>query len=332
MNNPFNYQNDLTGFRSTLATEVAKHDQNVSNAYQRAVGQKADLIAKAKELKSAGEELVKQGLEAEIIPVAGKAVFKGGKAVATALKNRFGGSASESSGPVEEGAEGSGDPVEVEGAGDIELPSVGSGPAPVSSSTQPFGEINENTLTNSSPFTRNQPRASDITERVGNAEQTASNEVENLGSRAEQTAQEGAEAIGDTAEGAGNAISEAVQGATTAGEDALAGAGEAISGAAEGISSGIGAATGAIESGIGAATEGLTDAAVATSWIPFVGEVLGGLAAASALGAAGYGLYEEIKGGDAESAAEASNLQIAPTPKLNVAGSFVAPQQTSVEQ
>ncbi len=329
MNNPFNYQNDLTGFRSTLATEVAKHDQNVSNAYQRAVGQKADIVAKAKELKSAGEELVKQGLEAEVIPVAGKAVFKGGKAVATALKNRFGGSASESSGPVEEGSQVSGDPVRVEGSGDVELPSIGENPAPVSSSNQPFGEIDENTLSNSSPFTRNQPRATDMVERVGNAEQTASNEAENLGSRAEQTAQEGAEAIGDTAEGAGNAISEAVQGATTAGEDALAGAGEAISGAAEGA---IGAATGAIEGGVGAATEGLIDAAAATSWIPFVGEVLGGIAAASALGAAGYGLYEEIKGGAAESAAEASKLQIAPTPKLNVAGSFVAPQQTSVEQ
>ncbi len=328
MNNPFNYQNDLTGFRSTLATEVAKHDQNVSNAYQRAVGQKADIVAKAKELKSAGEELVKQGLEAEVIPVAGKAVFKGGKAVATALKNRFGGSASESSGPVEEG-EATGDPVRVEGSGDVELPSIGENPAPVSSSNQPFGEIDENNLSDSPPLTRNQPRATDMVERVGNAEQTASNEAENLGSRAEQTAQEGAEAIGDTAEGAGNAISEAVQGATTAGEDALAGAGEAISGAAEGA---IGAATGAIEGGVGAATEGLIDAAAATSWIPFVGEVLGGIAAASALGAAGYGLYEEIKGGAAESAAEASKLQIAPTPKLNVAGSFVAPQQTSVEQ
>lgn len=374
MNNPFNYQNDLTGFRSQLATEVAKHDQNVQNSIARAVGEKQKIVAKAKELKSAGEELVKQGLEAEIVPVAVGKAYKGGKALYSAVKNRFSSVAGEEN-PVQSiGSENTlGDitgqlpsdgqvPVPRAGVATENTTSSGGGEIEMSDLSQPaeggamdineptdvFGGISEEDLMGSAPFTRSSrpPPGNQMAERVGQAEQTASENAENLASNAEQSAREGAEAvqsvgesIGQEASNAGNAISDAVSGAEQTASEAISGAGEALSGAGDAVSSGISAlSSGAgdltgegIEGAIGTASGELAELAGATSWIPFVGEVFGGLAAIGGLATAGYGLYEEIKGGDDESKAEQQKIQPRAVPKLNVAGSFIAPQQTSVE-
>ena len=119
-----------------------------------------------------------------------------------------------------------------------------------------------------------------------------------------------AEGAGDVAQGVGDAISAGAEGAS----DAIAGGAEAAEGAA------------------GAAAEGLAEAAAATSWIPFVGEILGAAAAATGLAAAGYGVYEEIAGGAKEAAAEKipGTLNRNQLPSANLAGGYIAPVASSV--
>lgn len=85
------------------------------------------------------------------------------------------------------------------------------------------------------------------------------------------------------------------------------------------------------EAGAEVAAEGLGEAAAATSWIPFVGEILAGAAAATGIGAGVAGLVEEGQGGDEEKKAEAmpNNTPKAP-PALNIAGSYVVPTRSSL--
>ena len=71
------------------------------------------------------------------------------------------------------------------------------------------------------------------------------------------------------------------------------------------------------------------ETAEVTSWIPVAGEVLGGLASLGGLIAAGVGLYDEVVGENQESEAEKTSTSFQ-KPAINVAGTFIAPQQRSV--
>ncbi len=369
MNNPFSYQNDLTGFRSQISANINKHDNIVAQAQSRAVSRKNALIQRAKDVKASGEELVKQGLEGAAIPHAGKAIYKGGKAVYRALtgnqtaagqqsgnsqldSNNTDSLNSTSRGGPTDGTEDqqvdTGDGVEMTGRGG---PVEGTASEPGANA---FGEIDENTLTQSSPFTRNISRGSDITGRVGEAEQEASNNAEQLAQQTSQQAEDAVSNLQSTAQEGENAVNDALSSGRNAVDNAISGVGEDLQATADGISEGLsnavsggledlassggsaldgvtGAVTGGIEDGVGAGISALAEATGATSWIPFIGEVMGGVTAAAALGAAGYGLYEEIKGGDEVDQAEQAKLNVPQAPKLNVAGSFIAPQQTSVQ-
>lgn len=86
---------------------------------------------------------------------------------------------------------------------------------------------------------------------------------------------------------------------------------------------------------MGAVDTGLDEAAAATSWIPFIGEILGGAAAIASLGTAIAGGVEAIEAGNKEDqvqkqgvAAVAAVRQQAQTAQ-NVAGGYVAPTVTS---
>ena len=94
----------------------------------------------------------------------------------------------------------------------------------------------------------------------------------------------------DLAQDAGDAITAGTEGAEGA-ASALSGAGDALAGAASGVGD-------AVAGGLAAGESALAETAAATSWIPFVGEVLGGIAAVGGLITAGVGVYDDIVGGD----------------------------------
>lgn len=364
MNNPFSYQNDLTGFRSQISANVNKHDNIVALAQSRAVSRKNALIQKAKDVQSKGEELVKQGLEGAAIPHAGKAIYKGGRAVYNALTGnntaagqQSGNSQLDSNNTDSINSTSRGQPTDgVEdqpiNTGEVEMTGRFTAQPVEGTSTEPgsnaYGEIDEDALTNSSPFTRNQARGSEITQRVADAEQEASNNAERLSSNAAQDAEDAIGNLQSTAQEGENAVSDALSSGRNAVDNVVSGVGDDLEGAADGLSeavsnitsdagdllssggSALDGVSGALSEGVGAGISALSEATAATSWIPFVGEVMAGVTAATALGAAGYGLYEEIAGGDQLDAAEDAKLNVPPPPKLNVSGSFIAPQQTSV--
>lgn len=350
MNNAFNYQNDLTGFRSQLSEITKNHDNAVANAAAVAIGTKSRLIQKAKDLKEAGDSLVKQGLEAEIVPTAGAAIFKGGKALYGKIASKLGNAA---------------DDVAETGGNSIESISSSAGNEGASTITQ-SGRVtriarpsNPNTneefrrgqgqemrsrelddVEDERPFIDETPDPYGRQPTEGTANNTGADAPQtdtdggNIRSRVGEAEGDVEQAAGDVGEDAGNALSQAVSGASDAAEAAASGAADAASGLASGAADLAGAAaSGAsdLASGIAGAASGLEEAAAATSWIPFVGEVMGGVAAAAALGAAGYGAYEEIKGAIQEGAADATKIMPKPVAPADVAGSFIAPQQSSQE-
>ncbi len=354
MNNAFNYQNDLTGFRSQLSEITKNHDNAVANAAAVAIGTKSRLIQKAKDLKEAGDSLVKQGLEAEIVPTAGAAIYKGGRALYGKVAQKLGGAADE---------------VAESGGNSIESISSSAGNEGASAVSQ-GGEVELNTLSSNVPTEpsysavarpsnpnvnsefrsgqgrdmeqfRSQPTEGAANNTGADAAQTDT-DGSNIRSRVGQAEGETKEAdmgdLGGDVEGvagdAENALSSAVSGASDAAEAASSAASSAASAAASGASDLAGAAaSGAsdLASGLSGAASGLEEAAAATSWIPFVGEIMGGVAAAAALGAAGYGAYEEIKGAIQEGQAEGTKIMPKPVAPADVAGSFIAPQQSSQE-
>lgn len=121
---------------------------------------------------------------------------------------------------------------------------------------------------------------------------------------------------------------------TTGGNQASTGTGEAVD---EGET----ALTNTAETGaedlaeMGAVDTGLDEAAAATSWIPFIGEILGGAAAIASLGTAIAGGVEAIEAGNVEDkvqkqgVAAVAAIQQQRQTAQNVAGGYVAPVVTS---
>ena len=119
-----------------------------------------------------------------------------------------------------------------------------------------------------------------------------------------------------------------------AGADGAEGASNLATGLGEGAEdlAETGASTLGDLGGMAAGESALADAAAATSWIPFVGEVLGGIAAVGGLVAAGVGIYDDIKGGGLQQKADdmASSLKKSQLPSVSVAGAYSAPLASSV--
>ena len=359
MNNAFNYQNDLTGFRSQLSEITTKHDNAVSNARAVAVGGKARLIQKAKDLKEAGDSLVKQGLEAEIVPTAGAAIFKGGKALYSRLSAPSqGGATNTGVDAPQTTTDGTnvtsrvGDATTDTGdAADSSIQTLKDGRRVARTIARPAGQgggaadqqgselmeekptirgFKNATQDGGDPYGNEQPQGE--TKEGGDEEGDIGGDA---GDAADAAGDAAGDALSSAADAGADALSSAVGGVGDAAATAASAAGDAaaaaISGASDLAGSAAAAASGTAE-GLSGAASGLAEAAGATSWIPFIGEVVGGVAALAALGAAGYGAYEEIKGAINEGTAEATKVvpkQVAPA---DVTGSFIAPQQSSQEE
>tara|TARA_R110000796_G_scaffold90169_5_gene193940 strand:- start:3075 stop:4220 length:1146 start_codon:yes stop_codon:yes gene_type:complete len=139
---------------------------------------------------------------------------------------------------------------------------------------------------------------------------------------------------GDAAQAAADAASSGVTAASDAASAAAGGAADAASAAAQaagGAASAAGDAASAALAGGGAAAESaLAEVAAATSWIPFIGEIMGGVAAVGGLVTAGIGIYDDVKGGIQQGAAEAMADKASNLPSVDLAGSYIAPISSSV--
>ena len=365
MNNPFTLQNDLNAFRGAVANEVNFYDHKVSVLQSNQMAKRTKALQRAKEFVGKGEELVKQGLEGAAVPHLSKMVYKGGKLVYNRIKGRASGEANNEGGNIEnnDSVESSNDvdsgstqpdatgETQATSGGDIEMQDLGrnydatgeggtelqdmvevggrQGATTGIESAEADAYANEGLRgtrsTNVSQIDdqrRMRMEDVDAPEEPGQVRPRArANNADDLGedladdaADVEQSGGSLAEGAGDIAQGAGDALSAGAEGVS-----------EAISGGAE-------AAEGAATAGIEGAASGLAEAAAATSWIPFVGEILGAAAAATGLAAAGYGVYEEIAGGAKEAAAEKIPGQLTKQqlPSANLAGGYIAPVRSSV--
>ena len=152
---------------------------------------------------------------------------------------------------------------------------------------------------------------------------------------------------GDAAESAGNAARSAASTATDlagdAGEaasSAASSASTALSGAADGASSAASGLADAVTTAASTATDAALDsAAAAFSWVPFLGEILGGAAAIAGIGTAiagGVETAEETAKENATQAQAASGIAKAAAARpvnnaMNYAGGYVAPAASSIQ-
>jgi hypothetical protein len=375
MNNPFNFQNDLNGFRSSIGNSIATYDHNVNVLNAGVLRKKTDAIRHASETLEKGAELVRTGLETEGAIAGGKVIHAAGKAIYKAVSNKMGRSAANntentstdetepSSGGGSNNTSSDQAVEEPQGEG-VEMRNMSRGGGEGSGETEGLGRtiepddnISRPTNANETDMGGDQGSGVEMTDRVGAnqpgrpTEQPETKEEEprdygepedvgenpmdrdvpddqlrsqgNMGD-ASTTDNLGADLTSD----AQDAISAGTEGAEGAGQ-ALSGVGDALSGAAE---TGASALTGAAEGGLAAGESALADAAAATSWIPFIGEVLGGIAAVGGLVTAGVGIYDDVVGGDQQKKADemAASLKPGQLPKVSVAGAYTAPITSSV--
>jgi hypothetical protein len=138
------------------------------------------------------------------------------------------------------------------------------------------------------------------------------------------------------ADGLGDAT-DAVDDVTTTASDALS---TATSAGADALSSATSGASDALSAGLSAATDTALDAAAgAFSWVPFLGEILGGAAAIAGIGTAIAGGVEtgmETAKENATQAAAAAGIGAAEAARpvnraMNYAGGYVAPAASSIQ-
>ena len=362
MNNPFTLQNDLNAFRGAVANQVANYDHKVGILQSNQMAKRTKALTRAKEFVGKGEELVKQGLEGAAVPHLSKMVYKGGKLVYNRIKGRASGEANseggkvnndssvESSNDVDSGsstADTTGETQATSG-GDVEMQDLGrnydatgEGGTEMQDMVNVGGRQGATTGVESQAADdyaneglRGTGRTSvsqiddqarmrmedvDAPEQPGQVRARSNANADELGDDLADDAADVEQSGGSLAEGAG---------------DIAQGAGDALSTAAStGAEAATDLATGGAEAAADAAASGLAEAAAATSWIPFVGEILGAAAAATGLAAAGYGVYEEVAGGAKEAAAEKipGQLNRNQLPSANLAGGYIAPVRSSVQ-
>lgn len=362
MNNPFNFQNDLNGFRSSIGNSIATYDHNVNVLNAGVLRKKTEAIRHASETLEKGAELVRTGLETEGAIAGGKVIHSAGKAIYKAIKNKMGRSASNqtentSTDETEPSSGGGSNNTtedqaieEPQGEG-VEMRNMSRGGGEGSGETEGLGRtiepednISRPTNARETDFGGEQGEGVEMTDRIGSnqpgrpTQRPEAQEGQKEDAPETETKEEepgdtgesgGADDLGaDLTSDAQDAISAGTEGAEGVGS-ALSGAGDALAGAAETGASALGDAA---AGGLAAGESALAEAAAATSWIPFIGEILGGVAAVGGLVTAGVGVYDDIVGGDQQKKADemASQLKPSQLPKVSVAGAYTAPIVSSV--
>lgn len=368
MNNPFEFQNDLNAFRGAVAGEQANYDNRINILQNNQLAKRTKALTRAKEFAEKGEELVKQGLEAAAVPHLGKLTYKGAQSIYNKIRSRS--TASREAG--DEDLDGDGDipgsstsaeasegtelqNVSEQGGGEVEMTDMaeagdaegtelsdmvnvggrtGTNPGANSEVADQYEQegLGNETMTSeqgNANIERSNMRGNDIDapEEPG---QVRSSNVEDQDPLGENTGSSSVDNLGeDLATDAGDA--------EEAGANLASGAGDALSGVGSGIEAAGSAAADAVAGGASAAAEGvaggLAEAAAATSWLPFIGEILGAAAGVAGLVGAGVGVYEEVKGGIEEGQAEniSSKLNPSQLPPASVAGGYIAPLRSSVQ-
>ena len=364
MNNPFAFSNDLNAFRGAVAAEQQNYDHKVGILQSTQLAKRTKALNKAKAFIEKGEELTKQGLEAAAVPHLGKLTYKAGKSVYNRIRGRSVAQreagdetsvdeASEMPSSSNRAAAEDDDAVQEvsnQGGGEIEMRNMASSGDADNIEMQRMTDVGGRTGTN--------PGATEEAERydregLGNERMTdeqMSNINERAGMRAndidapERPGQvrgngvEDQDSLGSNSRGdnLGEDLAEDAGDVEESGASLAEGAGDVASGIGSGIEAAAGAASDAVAGGVAAAegvASGLAEAAAATSWIPFLGEVLAGAAGIAGLASAGVGVYEEIAGGSQESQAEKIPAQLSRSqlPSASVAGGYIAPLQSSVQ-
>ena len=369
MNNPFEFQNDLNAFRGAIAGEQAIYDNKINILQSNQLAKRTKALTKAKEFAEKGEELVKQGLEAAAVPHLAKLTYKGGKAIYSKIRSRNTASREAGDEDLEDDNVGSSTSAEASegtelqnvsssGGGEVEMTNlaeagdaegtemsrmedvggrVGENPGATEAAERYEQEglgnetMTEDQLNNINERANMRMNDVDAPERPGQV-RPRGNAVEDQDDLGENTGRSGADNLGeDLAEDAGDA--------EEAGADLASGASDALAGVGSGVEAAAGAASGAADAaasaaaGIEGVAGGLAEAASATSWIPFIGEILGAAAGVAGIAAAGVGVYDEISGAAQESQAEKIPAKLDPSqlPKASVAGGYIAPLQSSVQ-
>ena len=355
MNNSFQRSNDMNSFRSSIAGSIARYDNNIAAGNARVLQARTNALQQAKELKGTGDSLEKIGLEVTTATHAVTGTVKSIKNAYTKvvdaknkvkdsvenIKNRF--NQRTASGETESTAE--------EAANEDVSESLTSGP-PQELRQNYAGAADRSSGVETAETVggdESQGGGIEYAEReydlFGDTDHPAhwSNSVGNdfydgLERYTTSQQQESTSAETGAAEDAGNEVSAATgveDAETTASglEDATSLVTSGASDVATALASTASDATSAVTSAASAAAEtALAETASLTSWIPFVGEVVGGMAAVGGLVEAGIGVYDEMRGSAQEKAANRMPTQLAPTqiPKLNVAGTYMAPVASSV--
>lgn len=370
MNNPFAYQNDLNAFRGAVAAEQNSYDAKVNILQNTQLAKRTKALTKAKEFAEKGEELVKQGLEAAAVPHLGKLTYKAGKSIYNKIRSRNTASREAGDEDLAEGdgnipgssttAEaGEGDAIQnvsSQGGGEVEMTNMAeegdSGATELQEMTQVGGRQG---------FQPNGAEEAERYEREGLGNETMTDEqLHNINERAGMRANdidapeepgqvrprgnavEDQDTLGEnrpSSDNLGEDLAEDAGDAEEAGADVASGAADALSGIGSGVEAASGAAAAAgeaVSGGVAAAegiASGLAEAAAATSWVPFLGEILAGAAGVAGIAAAGVGVYDEIAAGGQEAAAEKipAQLKRSQLPPASVAGGYIAPLQSSVQ-
>lgn len=365
MNNPFAYQNDLNAFRGAVAAEQSSYDAKINILQNTQLAKRTKAITRAKEFAEKGEELVKQGLEAAAVPHLGKLTYKGAKSIYSKIRGRN--TASREAGDEDlesddipgsstaaEASEGDAiQNVSSQGGGEVEMSNLAeegdSAGTELQSMTQVGGRsgFQPNGAEEAERYeseglgneTMTDEQMSNINERAGMRANDIDAPEEPGQVRPRGNAVEDQDALGEnrpSSDNLGEDLAEDAGDAEDAGADLASGAGDALSGIGSGVEAAGAAASGAAE-GIAAGAEGvasgLAEAAAATSWVPFLGEILGAAAGVAGLVGAGVGVYEEVAGGVQEGEAEKipGQLNRSQLPPSSVAGGYIAPLQSSVQ-
>lgn len=334
MNNPFNLQNDLNGFRSSVGNQVAAYDHNVDILNAGVLRKKAAAIRGAKDTLDKGAELLRTGLETEGAIAGGAVIHKAGKAIYNKIYGTAKKAVKKAADQAEGGEEGEGEGTPEDTGGD--LGSSRAQPQEIEMTDRSSGSSQSQTRTIESDD--NVSRPTNARPGEGGGEQGEGVEMTDrsqgrIGNEQSQGETKTSDDVEETKEGdigdLGEDLAQDAGDAITAGTEGAEGAASALSGAGDALASGLSGAGDALAGGM-AAESSLAEAAAATSWIPFVGEVLGGIAAVGGLVAAGVGVYEDVVGGDQQKKAEDMANSIAKNPQIQVAGTYTAPLASSV--
>ena len=368
MNNPFTMTNDLNGFRASIGNSVAAYDHNIDVLNTGVIRRRVEATKQAAQTLAKGSELLRTGLETEGALVGGKAIGAAGKAIYASVKSKLGSgvtdaidsavsdaksAASRATGGASDSILGGGSATPAPSApGDVATPSGGSNVNPefragqgqemksqelddVSSerpfidetpdpygradtSQRVFGETKDDMDDMDDTVgdgINTQPRT-DLTEtKTGDAGDVVSSDAADLGADISADAADAAQAGASAASGAADV-------ASAAGSTLTNVASTAASAASDGVD--------ALLSSSSAAETALSEIASSTSWIPFIGEIMGGVAAVGGLVTAGIGIYDDVKGGAQEAAADLMPTRASNLPSANLSGSYIAPIKSSV--